>query len=211
MIDISHIGGDAQVGAIVVYENGKKNNKLYRKYKIKDEKNLQDDYGSIREVLTRRFKRGIAEKNLPNLLIVDGGKGQVSVAKEVLESFNLDDIKLIGLSKDDKHKTKGIVNKNLQEKIIDKKSDLYKFLFDIQEEVHRYAIDFHRQVKVKSIFQSELDQIEGIGDKRKKMLLEKFEYVENLKKASYEQLSELKIPKNVIEKILEHFNKTKDN
>ncbi len=211
MIDISHIGGDAQVGAIVVYENGKKNNKLYRKYKIKDEKNLQDDYGSIREVLTRRFKRGIAENNLPNLLIVDGGKGQVSVAKEVLESFNLDDIKLIGLSKDDKHKTKGIVNKNLQEKIIDKKSDLYKFLFDIQEEVHRYAIDFHRQVKVKSIFQSELDQIEGIGDKRKKMLLEKFEYVENLKKASYEQLSELKIPKNVIEKILEHFNKTKDN
>ncbi len=210
MIDISHIGGDAQVGAVVVYENGKKNNKLYRKYKIKDKKNLQDDYGSIKEVLTRRYKRLIVENDLPDLLIVDGGKGQVSVAKEVLESFNLSDIKLIGLSKDDKHKTKGIVNKNLVEKIIDRKSDLYKFLYDIQEEVHRYAIDFHRQVKVKSIFQSELDQIPGIGEKRKKLLLEHFEYVENLKKADQKDLEKLNLPKNVIKQILEHFNKTKD-
>ncbi|MFV0287888.1 MAG: excinuclease ABC subunit UvrC [Mycoplasmatales bacterium] len=208
MFDISHIGGDAQVAGMIVYTNGKKDKKAYRKYKIKDINNLKDDYGSIREVLTRRFKKGIEINNLPNLLIIDGGKGQVSSAKEVLQYYGLENkIKLIGLSKDDKHTTKGIVNKNLEERIMDRKSELYKFLYELQEEVHRYAIDFHRQVKVKSLFQSELDNIEGIGPKRKKMLMEHFEYVENIKKATVKEFEELNLSKNIISNIQEYFGK----
>ncbi len=210
MIDISHIGGDAQVGGVIVYTNGKKDKKEYRKYKIKDLKNIQDDYGSIKEILRRRFKRSIKDGILPDLLIIDGGKGQVSSALEVLKEFNLENkIKLIGLSKDNKHKTKGIVNKNLDEKIIKRDSKLYKFLYDLQEEVHRYAIDFHRQVKVKSLFQSELDQISGIGQKRKQLLIDHFQYVDNIKKATKEELKKLKLSDQVVDNIYEHFKNSK--
>ncbi len=206
MIDISHIGGDAQVGAVVVYKDGKKEKNLYRKYKIKNPDNTQDDYGSIREVLTRRYKRAINDNTLPDMLIVDGGKGQVSSALEVLHNLDIqNEIKLIGLSKDDKHKTKGIVNKNLDEKIIPKSGDLYKFLYDIQEEVHRFAIDYHRKVKVNSLFQSELDQIPGIGPKRRKMLIEHFDYVDNIKKAKYEDFKSLNLSDEVINNIMTHF------
>lgn len=208
MIDISHIGGDAQVGAVIVYEKGKKAKKLYRKYKIKDENNLKDDYGSIREVLLRRYTKAIKGNTLPDLLIVDGGKGQVSSALEILKQLNIHTkVKLIGLSKDDKHTTKGIVNKNLEEKIIPRKSELYKFLYNMQEEVHRFAIDFHRQVKVKSLFQSELDNIQGIGPKRKKLLIEHFEYVDNIKKAKEVDFKELNLPVNLVESIMSYFQK----
>lgn len=206
--DISHLFGDSQVGSMVVYENGKKNPKQYRKYKIKEKSNLKNDYGSIKEVLTRRLARAIKEDKFPNLIIVDGGKGQVSSALEVLCLYGLDKkIKLIGLAKDDKHKTKAIVNKKLQEKNIDRKSVLYKFLYDIQEEVHRYAIDFHHKLQINSLFKSELDKIDGLGPKRKKILMEHFEYLDNIKNASYDDLKKLKLPSAVIDNITNAFKK----
>lgn len=206
MFDISHLGGDAQVGAMVVYNNGTKDPSEYRKYKIKKEENLKDDYGSIREVLERRVKRGLEEGNLPDMIIIDGGKGQVSSALKILKNYGVDDILLIGLSKDDKHKTKGIVNKNLDEVILRRNSDLYKFLYNMQEEVHRFAIGFHRQLKTKSTFQSELDKIPGIGPKRKLQLMERFGYVENLRNASPQELRKIGIPEKVIGNIRRYFD-----
>lgn len=210
MFDISHLGGDAQVGAMIVYMEGKKEPKEYRKYKIKEEANLQNDYGSITEVVTRRIVRGIKEGTLPDMIVIDGGKGQVSTVLKILEQYGLTEkILLIGLSKDNKHSTKGMVNKNLQEHIFNKQSQLYKFFYQMQEEVHRFAIDFHRNLKVKSLFQMKLDQIPGIGPKRKQQLLQKFEYLENIKKATKEDLKELKIPDKTIEEILSFFQKNK--
>lgn len=206
--DISHIGGDAQVAAKVVYQDGKKNPNLYRKYKIKEAK-ASDDYGSMREVLTRRLNRVVTgEEAAPDLIIMDGGKGQVNVGVEVLEALGLDQkIKIFGLAKDDFHKTRAMVNKYGQEHELDRSSSLYKLLFDMQEEVHRFAIDFHRQTKTKSLFSSKLDNIPGLGVKRKRMLLEHFGTVEDIKAASPEQIQKLSIPRTVAEAIITELNK----
>lgn len=206
--DISHIGGDAQVAAKVVWEDGKKNPKLYRKYKIKQAK-AADDYGSMREVLTRRLNRVVTgEEEAPDLIIMDGGKGQVSSGLEVLEALGLErKIKIFGLAKDDFHRTRAIVNKHGQEHELDRSSSLYKLLFDMQEEVHRFAIDFHRQTKTKSLFSSKLDDIPGLGVKRKRLLLEKFQTVENIQTASVEEIKKLSIPASVASAILEELNK----
>lgn len=207
MYDISHLGGDAQVGGMIVYIDGKKQNKEYRKYKIKDSKNLKDDYGSIREIIERRIIRGLESGTLPNMIVIDGGKGQVSSVLGILEKYGLEDlILLIGLSKDSKHRTKGIINKNFEEKELVKSSELFKFFYKMQEEVHRFAITFHREVKVKSLFQSELDKIPGLGPKRKQILLQKFEYIENIKTAKKNDFEKINLPKNVIDKIIEHFS-----
>ncbi len=206
--DISHIGGDAQVAAKVVWQDGKKNPNLYRKYKIKEAK-ASDDYGSMREVLTRRLNRVITgEEEAPDLIIMDGGKGQVNVGIEVLEALGLDQkIKLFGLAKDDFHKTRAMVNKYGQEHELDRSSSLYKLLFDMQEEVHRFAIDFHRQTKTKSIFSSKLDNISGLGVKRKRLLLDHFETIENIRDASVDEIKSLSIPEKVAIAIKEELSK----
>lgn len=206
--DISHIGGDAQVAAKVVWQDGKKNPKLYRKYKIKDAK-ASDDYGSMREVLTRRLNRVITgEEEAPDLIIMDGGKGQVSSGVQVLEALGLDQkIKIIGLAKDDFHKTRAMVNKHGQEHELDRSSSLYKLLFDMQEEVHRFAIDFHRQTKTKSLFSSKLDDIPGLGVKRKRMLLDHFGTIESIQEATVEEIQKLSIPSKVAIAIKDELSK----
>jgi len=203
MYDISHIGGDAQVGAKVSYLNGKKNPKQYRKYRVKKAKKA-DDYGSIDEVLGRRIERMLKEgEEFPDLIILDGGKGQVTIGKKVLESYGLiEEIMLIGLAKDKSHKTNSIINKDLKELKLKKSTPLYNFLYGIQEEVHRFAIDFHRKSKSNELFLSELDNIKGLGPKRKKIILDKFESIKNIKKSSIEELVELGIPLNVAKNIL---------
>lgn len=210
--DISHTGGDAQVGAKVVYEHGKKNPKLYRKYKIR-EAQASDDYGSIREVLTRRLSRIVTgEEQKPNMLILDGGKGQVSVGVEVLQSLGFaEDIKIIGLAKDDFHKTRAIVNRFGEEHVLDRNTSLYRLLFEMQEEVHRFAIDFHRQAKIKSMFASSLDNIPGLGIKRKRQLLEQFQTIDNIKTASCSDIQKLGIPKQVAMGILNKLNESESN
>lgn len=202
MYDISHLGGDAQVGAKVAYLNGKKSTKHYRKYKIM-EANKQDEYGSMREVLDRRISRMINDdEEVPDLIILDGGKGQINVCLEVLSKYGYqDEMMVIGLVKDDKHQTRAIMNKNLEQMPLNKNTKLYKFLYQIQEEVHRFAIDFHHKSKSNSMIMSKLDTIEGLGPKRRKVLIEKYETLEGIKKASTEELKQLKIPPKVIEEL----------
>ncbi len=205
--DISHIGGDAQVGAKVVWRDGIKSPNEYRKYKIKEAK-AADDYGSMREVLTRRLKRVVSgEECPPDLIILDGGKGQVSIGVEILKELGIfDKIKIFGLAKDEFHKTRAIVNKEGQEHQLDRTSSLYKLLFDMQEEVHRFAIDFHRQTKTKSLFTSKLDNISGLGIKRKRMLIDHFQTIEAIKEASVEDIQKLSIPRSVAENIINTLN-----
>lgn len=204
MYDISHLGGDAQVGVKVSYKNGKKDHKAYRKYKIK-EASAGDEYGSMREVLQRRFSRMINDdEQYPNLVILDGGKGQINVCMEVLKSLSItDDIAVIGLVKDDKHTTKALMNKNLETIPLKRSSKLYKFLFNIQEEVHRFAINYHHKSKENQMIVSKLDKIEGLGPKRKQLLMQEFGDINGIKNATTKQLQNLKIPKSVINKIYE--------
>lgn len=210
MYDISHLGGDAQVAAKITYENGKKNNKLYRKYKIKEAK-AADEYGSMYEVLKRRLMRvkNTSEK-APDLIILDGGKGQMTVALEVLAELDLN-VALLGLVKDDKHRTRAMINKNYQEITLDQKSNLYKFLYEMQEEVHRFAIDFHHKSKNNEMLKSELDQIKGLGKVRKRNLMLEFKTIDNIKKASIEDLTSCGIPKTVADNIVEYFKTDNEN
>lgn len=208
MYDISHLGGDAQVAAKIVYENGKKNNKLYRKYKIKEAK-AADEYGSMYEVLKRRLtKVKDGSEKLPNLIILDGGKGQMTVALEVLEELGLE-VALLGLVKDDKHRTRAMINKNYQEITLDQKSNLYKFLYEMQEEVHRFAIDFHHKSKNNEMLKSELDQIKGLGKVRKRNLMLEFKTIENIKRASIKELTQVGLPESVAINIIEYFKNNK--
>ncbi len=205
MYDISHLGGDAQVAGKVVYERGKKNPKLYRKYKIKTAK-AADEYGSMYEVLFRRLSRvASGEEDAPSLILLDGGKGQMSMALQVLEELELD-VPMLALVKDDNHKTRAMLNKNYQEMKLDHKSNLYKFLYDVQEEVHRYAIDFHHKSKNNEMLKSELDQISGLGPVRKKNLMLHFKTIDNIKSASVEELQECKLPLNIAKNIVEYFS-----
>lgn len=194
--DISNTSGVMSVGSMVVFEDGKPNPKEYRKFRINTVEG-PDDYASHREVLTRRLKRADTDKgkmktgfvNLPNLILMDGGKGQVSVAKEVVaKSGHL--IEVAGLVKDDKHTTRAIIYDN--EEIPIKKSDpVYKFIYQIQEEAHRFAINYHRKLMEKSMKKSELDNIKGVGEKTKKNLYQHFKTITNMKKASVEELMEV--------------------
>lgn len=205
MFDISHLGGDAQVAGKVVYQNGMKNPKLYRKYKIKNAARA-DEYGSMHEVLFRRLSRVVSgEENVPDLIILDGGKGQMKVALTVLAELEIN-VPLVGLVKDDKHRTRAMINKNYDEHILKINTDLYKFLYNIQEEVHRYAIDFHHKSRQNQLLKSELDNIPGVGLTRKKILLTEFKSIEAIKNASIDELIMKKIPKNVAQNIIKYFH-----
>lgn len=189
--DISNISGVDSVGSMIVYEDGKKAPKEYRKFKIKTIEG-PDDYGSLEEVLTRRFTKMVNSDSVagfgkkPELIIMDGGKGQVNIALSVLKKFNLE-IKVIGLFKDDRHKTKGIILDN-KEIVLEKNTAIYRFLYEIQEEVHRFAINYHNVLRNKKMFESQLNEIKGVGKKRAENLLRHFRSIKEIKSASVEEL-----------------------
>lgn len=205
LYDNSNIQGAYAVAGMVVYKDGVPSKKDYRKYKIKTVEG-PDDYASMKEVIYRRYYRLLMEqKEMADLIIVDGGLGQIKVAKEVINSLNLS-VHICGLSKDDKHSTAMLLDENGNQVPIDTKSPLFFLLTRMQDEVHRYAISFHRQVRSKSLFSSILDEVEGIGEARKKKLLNHFKSVKKMKEASLEEL-EAVIPKNTATKLYEVLHK----
>lgn len=199
--DISNIQGVDSIGSMVVFTNGKKDKKEYRRYKIKTVEG-PNDYYSMAEIVERRLKNG----EFPDLILLDGGKGQVSSVKRVLEKYNVE-IPLWGMYKDDKHRTKGLISQE-KEIELDKTSNLYRFVASIQEEVHNYAISYHRSLRNKSLTKSELDDIQGIGEKRKKALLNHFKDIEAIKKATIEELLEVECMNKVSsESVYNYFKK----
>lgn len=182
--DISNIQGVDSIGSMIVLTNGKKDKKEYRRYKIKTVIG-SNDYDSMAEIVERRLKYG----NLPDLILLDGGKGQVSSVKKVLDKYNVE-IPLWGMYKDDKHKTKGLISQEKEIKL-DKTTNLYRFVASIQEEVHKYAISYHRSLRNKSLTKSILDDIQGIGEKRKRALLNHFKDIEAIKKATINEILEV--------------------
>lgn len=205
LYDNSNIQGAYAVAGMVVYKDGIPSKKDYRKYKIKTVEG-PDDYASMKEVIYRRYYRLLMEqKEMADLIIVDGGLGQIKVAKEVIDSLNLP-VHICGLSKDDKHSTAMLLDENGNQVPIDTKSPLFFLLTRMQDEVHRYAISFHRQVRSKSLFSSILDEVDGIGEARKKKLLNHFKSVKKMKEASLEEL-EAVIPKNTALKLYEVLHK----
>ena len=182
--DISNIQGVDSIGSMAVFTDGKRDKKEYRRYKIKTVVG-PNDYDSMAEIVGRRLKYG----NLPDLILLDGGKGQVSAVKKVLKSNSVE-IPLWGMYKDDKHRTKGLISQE-KEIELDKTSNLYRFVASIQEEVHKYAITYHRSLRNKTLTKSLLDDIQGIGEKRKKALLNHFKDIEAIKKATFEELLEV--------------------
>lgn len=196
LYDISHHNGENQVGAKVTYLNGKRYNKLYRKYNIKEAAKA-DEYGSLYEVLKRRLINLGNEDIIPDMIIVDGGAKQVNVANKVMNELSLKGILIIGLVKNNQHKTDGIVNSKGEKRKLEINTPLYKFLYEMQEEVHRFAITHHHGVATNKAFTSVLDNIEGIGGVRKKQLLLEFESIDQIKNAKIEDITKLGIPENI--------------
>ena len=199
--DNSHLFGTFYVGGMVVFDDFLPNKNLYRKYKISGE--VKDDLSAMKEVLYRRYYKTIMNESYkPDLIVMDGGTLQVKIAKEILQELNLY-IPIIGLAKDDKHKTSYIINENLERMNVPKDSKLFLFLTRIQEEVHRYAITYHRKLKSKGTLSSVLDLVPGIGDKRKKQLLRKFGSLKKIKEAEYEELRKI-LGKDTAEKLVNY-------
>ncbi len=218
--DISNIQGVDSVGTMVVFENGKAKNSDYRRFKIKSVKG-PNDYESMREILSRRFSHGLEEVNkikernleyskgkfciFPDLIMMDGGKGQVNITLEVLKDFGIE-IPVCGLVKDDKHRTRGIIFNN-EEILIRRGSGLMNLITRVQDEVHRYAITYHRSLRDKRTLHSILEDIPRIGEKRRRNLLMKFGSIDNIKKASMEELLDTPgIDKRAAESIKQYFS-----
>lgn len=218
--DISNISGFQTVASMVVYENGKPKKNDYRKFKIRSVKG-PDDYKSMEEVLTRRFSHGKGEQKLladnqidfeygsftrfPDVLLMDGGKGQVNVAERVLENLGID-IPVCGMVKDDHHRTRGLYYQN-EEILFPPKSEAFHLLTRIQDEAHRFAIEFHRELRGKASVHSVLDEIPGIGPKRRKALMKHFKDISMIREATVEELARVDgIPKHVAEEIYRFFH-----
>ena len=201
--DNSNIQGTDPVSAMVVFIDGKANHREYRKYKIKTVQG-PDDYESMREVTRRRYSRALKEAlPLPDLIVIDGGKGHVEAVRDVLENELGLDIPLSGLVKDEKHRTSQLLYGNpLGIVPLGRNSQEFYLLQRIQDEVHRFAITFHRQLRGKTAFQSLLDDIPGIGEKRKKLLLKQFGSVKKMKEANMEEFTKIGIPTNVAEELI---------
>ncbi len=204
--DNSNIMGTDPVSAMVVYVDGKPSKRDYRKFKIKSVDG-PDDYASMKEVIYRRYSRVLKEDlPLPDLILIDGGKGQVHAAQEVLDNQLGLDIPIAGLAKNDKHKTSELLfGSELDVVPLKRNSPEFFLLQRIQDEVHRFAITFHRETRSKTSFSSKLDGIEGLGPKRKKELLKSFKSVKNITEASVEEIINIGMPKNVAENIYQHF------
>ena len=217
--DISNIQGVDSVGTMVVFEEGRSKNSDYRRFKIKSVKGA-NDYDSMREILERRFTHGLEEikkiqekqlnfssgkfSSFPDLIMMDGGKGQVNIALEVLDKLNIS-IPVCGLVKDDKHQTRGIIYNN-KELIINRSSNLMQMIRRIQDEVHRFAITYHRTLRDKRTLHSILEDIPNVGERRRRNLLMKFGSVENIKKATYDELIETpSIDRKAANSIIDYF------
>ena len=190
--DNSNLFGSYSVSGMVVYKDGKPSKNDYRKYKISVDKN--DDYHTMQEVLRRRFKDGSEASEFPDLIIVDGGKSQINAVKEVLEDLGLD-IKLCGLKKDNHHNTESLLDSDLNEIKIDKHSNLFHYLTQIQDEVHRFSITYHRLLRGKGMYESVLDNIPGLGKVNRIKLLNHFKTITKIEKASLEELKKVVNPK----------------
>ena len=196
--DISNTNGFESVGSMIVYERGKPKRNDYRKFKIKGIRGA-DDYGSMREVLTRRFTHGLKEREenaqigkftvFPDLILMDGGKGQVNVALQVLEDLRLN-IPVCGMVKDDHHRTRGLYYNNI-EIPIDRSSEAFRLITRIQDEAHRFAVEYHRQLRGKGQVHSILDDIEGIGPVRRKALMRHYLSLDAVRAASVEELAKI--------------------
>ena len=199
LYDNSNIQGAYAVAGMVVFRDGVPSKKDYRRFKIKTVEG-PDDYASMKEVIYRRYYRNLMEqREMADLIIVDGGIGQINAAKEIIDSLHVP-VHLAGLAKDDKHSTAMLIDREGNEVPIDPKSQLFFLLTRMQDEVHRYAISFHRQVRSKSLFASILDEVEGIGEVRKRKLLNKFKSVKKMKEASVEELTEV-LPQKVAQEL----------
>jgi len=207
VFDNSNIFGNFNVSGMVVFKDGKPSKSDYRKFKISVDKN--DDYNTMKEVIYRRYYRALIEKSeLPDLILVDGGIGQINACKDTLKELNLN-IKVCGLVKNNKHRTNDLMDGDtLNIYNIDKTSNLFHYLTRIQDEVHNFTINYHRQIRSKGSISSILDNIEGIGNKRKKDLIKVYGSVKKMSEASVEELSKY-LPLNVAEnlkKYLTDFN-----
>lgn len=219
--DISNINGFENVGSMVVYEKGKPKRSDYRKFKIRTVSG-PDDYACMKEVLTRRFLHGMEEARelmekdmdqefgsftkFPDLLLMDGGKGQINVALEVLEELHIQ-IPVCGMVKDDNHRTRGLYYQN-QEIPMDTHSEGFKLITRIQDEAHRFAIEYHRSLRSKGQVKSVLDDIPGIGPARRKALMKSFASIEDIRAASVEELVKIpEIPQSAAEEIYRFFHK----
>ncbi len=206
--DNSNLFLEASVSAMVVFINGKPAKKEYRKYKIKDPDSTSD-FTMMKEVLYRRYQRVLLEDlTLPDLLLVDGGKPQITAAKEILSSLDLM-IPIVGLVKDDKHSTNKLMMSNYEEVTMDKTSDVFHLLTRIQDEAHRFAITFHKSVRSKGVFYSILDEVKGIGKVTKDKLLQKYKSVEYIKLANLEDLRALGLNEDTANRLIEKL-KNKD-
>ncbi len=195
IFDNAHLFGTYNVSGMVVFIDGRPSKNNYRKFKISIDTN--DDYGTMREVIYRRYFR-VLKDNLerPDLIIVDGGIGQINVARDVINSLCLN-IPVVGLKKDDKHATSALLAFDpITEVKIDKKSNLFYLLERMQDEVHEFTINYHKQIRSKGSLSSILDSVEGIGEKRKKELLKKFKTISKMKESTLEELEEI-LPKNI--------------
>ena len=204
LFDNAHLFGTFNVSGMVVYVSGKPSKNDYRKFKISVDKN--DDYGTMNEVIYRRYFR-VLKDNLvkPDLIIVDGGIGQINVARSIINSLGLD-IMVVGLKKDNHHTTEALLAFDpIEELKIDKKSNLFYYLERMQDEVHNFTISYHKQIRSKGSLSSILDNIEGIGEKRKRELLKKYHNLTLMKEASIEELSKI-VPENVASNLHEFLN-----
>ncbi len=201
MFDNAHLFGSFNVSGMIVYIDGKPSKNNYRKFKISVDTN--DDYGTMREVIYRRYFRVIKDNlERPDLIIVDGGIGQINAARGIIDSLNLN-IPVVGLKKDNKHTTSALLAFNpIMEVPINKKSNLFYLLERMQEDVHEYTINYHKQIRSKGSLSSILDNVEGIGEKRKKELLKKFKNVTNMKNSSIEELSNI-VPETIAKNLLD--------
>ena len=207
--DNSNIMGTSPVSAMVVFVNGKPSKKDYRKYKIKTVVG-PDDYASMREVIKRRYSRVIRDGlTPPDLIVIDGGQGQVNIAKEVIQNQLGLDIPIAGLQKNDKHQTHELLfGDPLQVVELSRSSQEFFLLQRIQDEVHRFAITFHRQLRSKNSFSSQLDGIEGLGPKRKQNLMKHFKSLTKIKEASVDEIVEVGVPRAVAEAVQAKLNQT---
>ena len=218
--DISNTSGFANVASMVVFEKGKPKKSDYRKFRMKTVTG-PDDYACMKEALTRRFEHGLKLRSeqetdgesfvkFPDLLLMDGGRGQVNIAEEVLESLGIQ-VPVCGMVKDDNHRTRGIYYQNV-ELPIDTRSEGFKLITRVQDEAHRFAIEYHRSLRTKAQVHSVLDEIPGIGEKRRRALMKAFSSIDELKAADVSSIAALpEIPENVAKGIYEYLHREETN
>ena len=204
LFDNSHTSGSNAVAGQVVFVNGRAEKKSYRLYKLS---NGNNDFANMKEVIYRRLFNSLMHQTvLPDIIIVDGGESQIKAAKEIVDQLQIKKVKILGLVKNDKHQTDNLMDDNYNIFPIDKQSDLFYLLTNMQDEVHRFAITYHKKLREKQESKSLLDEIENIGVKRKSLLLKKFGSIKKIKEATLEQLSQVLGP-STAEKVYDYFRK----